>query len=167
MLWSGNGSLLTGAVYNPTTNECFLATAGQGAYLNGSRLKVSSVDHLEDALVSAGFPNVVTPDAPDLRLFHEVLYHCQSVRRTGSASLNLAYVAAGRFDVAWSYATKVWDVAAGQLLIQEAGGVVTSFDGEASPLKDGSVLSAANPELHRAMLAFVRRLPGHPATAAP
>ena len=103
------GELAVAAVYSPMSDECFSAEAGRGAYRNGSRIETSRVRTLGDALVSAGFPNVVTADAPDLRLFKEVVMASQSVRRTGSAALNLAYVAAGLFDAAWSASTKVWD----------------------------------------------------------
>jgi myo-inositol-1(or 4)-monophosphatase len=152
------GELLVAAVYDPKSDVCFSAAAGKGTYRNGSRVHTSKVTMLRHALVSAGFPNVVTPDSPDLRLFNEVVLSSQSVRRTGSAALNLAYVASGLFDAAWSGSTKVWDVAAGALLIREAGGVVTSFRGEPVGTPKGPFLAAATPELHRELLALVRRL---------
>ncbi len=152
------GELVVSAVYDPKSDVCFSAAAGQGTYRNGSRVQTSRVRSLRDALVSAGFPNVVTPDSPDLRLFNEVVLSSQSVRRTGSAALNLAYVAAGLFDAAWSASTKVWDAAAGALLIREAGGVVTSFRGEPVGTPKGPFLAAATPELHQELLARVRRL---------
>lgn len=152
------GELLVGAVYNPVSDECFLATAGQGAFLNGTRLRTSEVTALENAMVSMGFPATVTPDSPDLRLFNEAVYHCQSMRRTGSAALNLAYVAAGRFDAAWAYATKIWDIAAGLLLIQEAGGVATNFSGNKLRLEHTPVIAAANPTLHAVLMGTVQKL---------
>jgi len=160
------GQVLVGAVYHPTTDECFLGIRGQGAYLNGTRLRTSSVPSLAKALVSAGFPAEVVADSADLRLFNEATLVCQSMRRTGSLALNLAYLAAGRFDVAWSYCAKLWDVAAGLLLIREAGGLATSFDGNDFPLAHGPFLGAANQALHAQMMALVRRLgldcPVHP-----
>ena len=152
------GELLAGAIYDPISEECFASERGGGAFLNGRPIRVSGVLTLADALVAAGFPAAVTGDAPDLRLFNEIVLVCQAVRRTGSASLNLAYVAAGRLDALWSYATKVWDVAAGRLLIQEAGGVVTAFNGKPPGSRDGQVLAAATPKLHEELLLVVRRL---------
>ena len=108
-----NGQLLVGAVYDPSADECFTAVAGTRGQRNGRPIRTSQVKTLADALVSAGFPNVVAEDAPDLKMFLAALRVCQALRRTGSAALNLAYVAAGRFDAAWSSSTKVWDVAAG------------------------------------------------------
>ena len=152
------GQVLVGAVYNPSTDECFTGVRGQGAYLNGTRLRTSTVTSLAKALVSVGFPAQVTADSPDLRLFNEAVTACQSTRRTGSLALNLAYLAAGRFDVAWSYCAKLWDVAAGLLLIREAGGLTTSFDGNDFPLAHGPFLGAANRTLHGQMMALVRRV---------
>ena len=108
-----HGELLVAAVLDPALNECFTAVRDQGACLNGSPIHVSRVDRLADSLVAVGFPNVVTRDTHDLLLFNEAVTSCQSMRRTGSAALNLAYVAAGRFDAAWSFVSKVWDFAAG------------------------------------------------------
>lgn len=152
-----NGEPLVGAVYNPIADECFSAQANQGAYCNGVRLRSSQVTSLEHALVSMGFPAVVTPDSPDLRLFNQAVFVCQSMRRTGSAALNLAYVAAGRFDVAWGYAVKVWDIAAGALLVREAGGVITDFAGKELRMEHSPVLAAANRPLHDQMMALVRQ----------
>ena len=152
------GDLLVGAVYHPSADEYFLALPGQGAYRNGVRIHTSNVISLGSALVSVGFPSAVTADCPDLRLFNEAVLLSQSIRRTGSVALNLAYVAAGHFDVAWSYCAKVWDVAAGKLLIREAGGVATSFAGEDLPLEHGPALAAANRPLHGEMMALIRRL---------
>jgi myo-inositol-1(or 4)-monophosphatase len=152
-----NGRLLVGAVYHPSADECFTAAVGKGAMRNGSPIHTSGVRSLRDALVSAGFPTVVEPRSADVGMFLAAVGVCQSLRRTGSAALNLAYVAAGRFDAAWSFSTKVWDVAAGALLIQEAGGVIVPRDGLGSPLKDGTYLAAANPQLHAELLDLAHR----------
>jgi len=152
------GELLVGAVYNPMSGECFTAAAQRGAFLNGSQMRTSDVRTLSEALIAAGFPPAVTPNLPDLRLFNEIVLVSQSVRRTGSAALNLAYVAAGRFDAGWSFSTKIWDVAAGALLITEAGGMVTSLSGGQRPPNSGSFLVAATPELHGELLRLVQRL---------
>ena len=142
------GELLVGAVFNPVADECYTAVAGEGAFLNGSPIRTSGVARLPEALAATGFPTVVRPDSPDLQLFIKALSRCQAVRRTGSCALNLCYLAAGRFDVTWAYSAKIWDVAAGVLIIREAGGVVTSPDGGRFVLENAQLLAAANPDLH-------------------
>ena len=97
---------------------------------------------------------MVEPSCPDLRLFLAAVARCQSIRRTGSAALNLCYVAAGRFDAAWSFSTKAWDVAAGALIIQEAGGTVTSPNGGDFSVDAGRFLAAANRRLHAELRAL-------------
>lgn len=141
------GRLLVGAVYNPMTQECYLAEAGKGARLNGQVLRTSEVTELSQSLAALGLPSVAGPQDPDLRLFNEALGACQAIRRTGSAALNLCYLAAGRFDVAWSYCTKVWDIAASALIIQEAGGVVESPYGDEFDVHRGQVFSTASETL--------------------
>jgi myo-inositol-1(or 4)-monophosphatase len=149
------GDLLVGAVFNPVSEECFTAVTGQGACLNGNPIRASGVSRLSQALVSVGLPTVVPSDSPDLALFLATLNRCQAIRRTGSAALNLCYLAAGRFDVSWSFCTKVWDVAAGVLLIREAGGVVTAPDGGPYLLDTGHYVAAANRKLHAEIRALV------------
>jgi myo-inositol-1(or 4)-monophosphatase len=106
------------------------------------------VSSLSDALAAVGFPYDVKPDSPDVRMFMAMLPRCQAVRRMGSAALNLCYLANGRFDVFWSYSTKIWDVAAGALILQEAGGTITSPTGGDFILETGHFLAAANESLH-------------------
>ena len=154
------GELLVGAVFDPPADECFTAAAGQGAFCNGRAIRTTLVTRMADALVSAGFAAVVKPGAADQKMLLEAIHVCQGFRRTGSAALNLAYVAAGRFDAAWSFTTKVWDVAAGTLLIREAGGSIVSCDGVSSPLVDGTYLAAATPALHASLLDLARRAMG-------
>jgi myo-inositol-1(or 4)-monophosphatase len=156
------GELMVGGIYSPCSDECFLAERAQGAYLNGVRLQTSGVTRPRDALAAAGFPAVVTPDSPDKLLFDRAVTECQAIRRTGSAALNLAYVAAGRFDVAWTYCAKVWDAAAGALLIAEAGGTVTNWDGQPLPVRHGPFLAAGTVALHAEFLAMWRAA-SHPA----
>jgi myo-inositol-1(or 4)-monophosphatase len=151
------GQLLVGAVFNPLSDECFTAAAGQGAKLNGTPIHVSQARTLSEALISAGFPAAVTSDSPDLKVFNQVVLRSQGIRRTGSAALNLAYVAAGRFDAGWSSSTKIWDTVAGTLLIREAGGIVTSLTGEAIPVPSGPFLVAATSDLHQELLTLIRR----------
>ncbi len=152
-----NGELLTGVVYDPVHDDCFSATAGKGATLNGQPIHASAVEQLSGALACVGFPPRAPKDAPDALAFIEALGSCQAIRRTGSAALNLCYVAAGRFDVYWSYSTKVWDIAAGVLIVREAGGTVTAPDGGPLVLESGHFLAAANDPLHTELRAMVAR----------
>ena len=150
------GELVTAAVFDPISKECFTAIAGEGAWLNGQPIRTSDVDQLSDALAVVGFPPKVQPDAPDLRVFLAAINQVQAIRRTGSAALNMCYVAAGRFDVFWSFSTKVWDVAAGALIIRESGGVLTGPDGGDFVLNTGQFLAAAGESLHDQLHQLVR-----------
>ena len=143
-----NGRLLVGAVYDPTLDECFTAVEGQGAWLNGRPIHTSEVAALSEALAAVGFAPNTQPDAHDVLVFLDMLPRCQGIRRTGSAALNLCYVATGRFDLYWSYSTRIWDVAAGVLIVREAGGCITSPEGREFSLEEASFLAAATPELH-------------------
>ena len=149
-----SGRLLVGAVYDPVTEDCYSAVAGEGARLNGEPIRTSGVSRLSEALGAVGFPAQVKPDSPDLVLFLEAVKHCQALRRTGSAALNRCYVASGRYDAYWCYSTKAWDVAAGVLLIREAGGTVTSPDGGPFLVETGQFLAAATGELHAELRAL-------------
>ncbi len=124
-----NGKLVVGTVYDPVADQCFSAVAGQGATLNDRPLRVSQVAKLGDAVVASSLPPKVTRDSHALAEFVEVALEVQALRRMGSSALNLSYVAAGRYDAYWSQYAKVWDVAAGVLLVQEAGGTVTDSQG--------------------------------------
>jgi myo-inositol-1(or 4)-monophosphatase len=153
-----HGELLVGAIYDPVRNECFTTIAGEGAYLDGRPIRTSKVRELSDALAAVGFPARTPRDCPDLLVFLEALEPCQAIRRTGSTALNLCYLAAGRFDVYWSFSSKIWDVAAGVLLVREAGGVVTSPDGGQFLLEQAQFLAAANGQLHAHLRELVRRV---------
>ena len=150
-----SGELVVGGVYDPVADECFLAVAGEGARLNGRPIRTSSVVSLSEALTAVGFPAVVTDGSSDLKLFLAALAACQAIRRTGSAALNMCYVAAGRFDASWSFCTKIWDIAAGVLLIREAGGAVTSPEGGPLVLASGRYVAAANRQLYAEVCALV------------
>ena len=123
------GRLVVGAVFDPVGEECFTAAAGQGAWLNGQPLRVSELTQLDQAVVAMSLPPDIERDDVELRQFLEVVVKAQSMRRMGSSALNLCYVAAGRFDAYWSSSTKVWDIAAGVLMVREAGGLVISPEG--------------------------------------
>lgn len=143
------GELLAGAIYHPVHNECYRAARGEGAWLDGQRLQVSEVERLPQALCAASFGARTQRHSLELKRFIEVLLAAQSIHRGGSAALNLAYVAAGRFDAYWSESTHIWDIAAGVLLVQEAGGVVASLYGGAFRTDNPHFLAAATEPLHR------------------
>jgi len=161
------GEVLCGAIFDPLLKECFTAERGKGAFRNGRRIRTSGVQRLDAALAAVGFPAVVHRDSPDLRLFAEAAVACQAMRRTGSAALNLAYVACGRFDLAWSFTTKVWDIAAGKLLIEEAGGQMTRMDGSEMPLAHGPFIASAGGVLHQQALAMIARAGVLPDNSSP
>ena len=139
--------LLCGTIYNPITEEFFSAEQGKGAFLNGVRLRVSEVEKPEDSLVAVGFPTNTSLDCEDLQAFLKAVPIAQAIRRTGSTALNMAYVAAGRFDAMWGYSTNAWDIAAGILLLQEAGGTIISTNGGPISLETPKFLCAANETL--------------------
>jgi myo-inositol-1(or 4)-monophosphatase len=149
--------VLAGVVFDPVADECFAALAGQGAWCNGVKLKTSDVKSVDAALVAVSLPARVRRDAPDLLDFVEAAQVCQSVRRSGSAALNLAYVARGALDAFWANHIEPWDVAAGVLLVREAGGIVTARDGGAFDLWAPNFLAAAGREVHNDLLQGLAR----------
>ncbi|MBN1910958.1 MAG: inositol monophosphatase [Pirellulales bacterium] len=147
--------VLAAAAFNPVSREFFTASQGGGAFLNEEPIRTSQVHELGGALAAIGFPPGEDGESADVKAFLKALPRMQAMRRTGSAALNLAYVAAGRFDAAWSFATRVWDMAAGVLLVQEAGGHVTNTDGSPLDLMAGHFLAAANQPLHAQVVALL------------
>lgn len=140
--------VLAGVVYAPAMNEWFLAERGAGATRNGSKLNVSGIRSVGEALVCTGFhPAEMGINAP---YFARASSHAQGVRRDGSAALDLAYVAAGRFDAFWEFGLHAWDVAAGALIVREAGGRVTQVDGSPHTVESPSIL-ATNAHVHEGM----------------
>lgn len=147
-----DGVAVVGAIYDPSRRELYTAERGTGAWLNGVPLSVSSAETLIDSLLVTGFPYSVQQDAEELvGLFGEFLGKARAVRRLGSAALDLCYVAAGRLDGFWEQKLNPWDMAAGALLVEEAGGTVTSSSGEPFTSRSRSVL-ATNGRIHRAMV---------------
>lgn len=150
-----DGEIAVGAVYDPTREELFTAERGQGAWLNGRPLRVSVEDVLLDSLLVTGFHYGIQRDPEELvSLFREFLTRVRAVRRLGSAALDLCYVAAGRFDGYWESKIQPWDVAAGALIVEEAGGRVTTVRGERFRSRAGSVL-ATNGRIHDPMLEVI------------
>jgi myo-inositol-1(or 4)-monophosphatase len=127
-LWAG-GKPIVGVILDPRMNELFSAATGLGAFLNGKPIKVSTISELRDGMISTGFPANYQKQLRNLDAWAKITAHAQSLRRTGSTALNLAYLAAGRFDGYWAYDNYPWDVMAGAVLVMEAGGSLTTCDG--------------------------------------
>jgi myo-inositol-1(or 4)-monophosphatase len=147
-----DGAIVCGVIFDPVLNEMFWAEKGAGAWLNGVQLRTSGCSRASQALVAASFAPNVPRSSPELARFVEAIHHCQAVRRLGSAALNLAYVAAGRLDSYWATSVKLWDVAAGLLLVAEAGGSVTALDGGPVRLDQPELLASSTPLLQAEMV---------------
>jgi len=147
-----DGAVIMGVVYDPWREEFFLAEKGKGARLNGRKIRVSSTLHLSQSLLSTGFPYDIRENPiKNFDHFTNFGLRAQAIRRTGSAALDLCYVASGRFDGFWEMKLGAWDLAAGGLIVREAGGKVTDFFGRPIRL-DGKHLLATNRKIHRAMI---------------
>ncbi len=143
------GQIVAGLVYNPISDEMFIAEKGQGAFLNDRRIRVAARRELAQSVVACGTPDLGRPEHERyLTELRQVMLQVAGVRRMGSAALDLAYVAAGRFDAYWEANLAPWDVAAGIILVREAGGFVSDLNGRDDILKTGGIL-AGNEALHR------------------
>jgi myo-inositol-1(or 4)-monophosphatase len=143
-------TLLAAVIYNPISEELFAAERGQGASLNGKKIQVSRINTLSTSLLCTGFPTHDRKSSPNLRYYGDFTMRSHGVRRDGSAALDLASVAAGRFEGFWEFGLKAWDTAAGVLLIEEAGGKVTDFSGQPYQL-GGPLILATNGLIHEEM----------------
>lgn len=151
--YAENGRVLSGLVYDPYHQEFFTAQRGQGACLNDQPLRVSSAAELSSALLVTGFPyNNTLVQTDNLSNYGRFALITQGVRRLGSAALDLCYVAASRLDGYWEMTINPWDIAAGALIVEEAGGVVTNAHGSPDYMKRPITVVAANPALHKEML---------------
>ncbi|HZR47836.1 MAG TPA: inositol monophosphatase family protein [Candidatus Manganitrophaceae bacterium] len=145
------GKVALGVVYDPIRKECFFAEKGKGAFLNGKPISVSSVKKLSKSLLVTGFAyDIRTDPSNNFNHFINVSMNAQAVRRTGSAALDLCYVAAGRLDGFWELKLKPWDTAAGSLILREAGGKITDFSGKPYSIYDSEIL-ATNQKIHQEM----------------
>jgi myo-inositol-1(or 4)-monophosphatase len=151
------GEIVAAVILDPVKDETFWAEKGIGAYLNDRRLRVSSRRQMTNALIATGTPFGQRADRPRyLRQFDAIMASVADVRRLGAAALDLAYVAAGRYDGFWEYGLQPWDVAAGWLLVREAGGYISEPESEGHPVGSGDVL-AANDHLHGLLRTTLRQ----------
>jgi len=148
-------TMIVGIVYDPMLNEMFVAEKGKGAFLNDREIHVSNTRGIIKSLLTTGFPYDIQKDSHNnLNYFNEMILKAQAIRRAGSAALDLAYVAAGRFDGFWELKLNPWDIAAGWLLVEEAGGIVTDMGGNDYYLESPSIL-ASNGRVHKEMMAVL------------
>ncbi len=149
------GLLTQGVIYDPTKNELFTATRGRGAYLNERRIRVSKRSQLNEALIGTGFPFRDFQSLDEyLGMFRALTARTAGLRRAGAAALDIAYVAAGRLDGFWEIGLSPWDMAAGALLVQEAGGLVGNFSGETGYLESGRIV-CGNPKIFVQLLQII------------
>jgi myo-inositol-1(or 4)-monophosphatase len=151
------GELVAGVIFDPTRNEMFAAERGGGAYLNGHRIQVSKAARVEDSLVATGFPSRKRHENVNIHFYYQLAMISHGVRRAGSAALDLAYVACGRLDGFWEFGLNPWDMAAGILLIEEAGGACSDMHGGVRSL-GGPHLLADNGLIHEEMQQIFREI---------
>ncbi len=148
-------TMIVGIVYDPMLDEMFVAEKGKGAFLNEREIHVSNTRGVIKSLLATGFPYDIREDSHNnLNYFNKMILQAQAIRRAGSAALDLAYVAAGRFDGFWELKLNPWDIAAGWLLVEEAGGIVTDMGGKNYFIESPSIL-ASNGRIHAEMMAIL------------
>jgi myo-inositol-1(or 4)-monophosphatase len=153
-----DGEVKVGIVYDPSRNEMFSAIKNEGAYLNGKKIKVSEVENLNKAMLVTGFPyNIKENPSNCLEHFRNFILCAQSVRRLGSAAIDSCYIACGRFDGYWEVSLHPWDIAAGSLIIKEAGGTIGGFKGEKLNIYEKKIL-ASNGKIHKQMIEILGRV---------
>jgi myo-inositol-1(or 4)-monophosphatase len=143
-------SRIAAVIYDPTRDELFSAEQGRGAHLNGEAIHVSKTANVKESLLATGFPSQKRHKNPNIYFYHQITLHSHGVRRAGSAALDLCNVASGRFDGFWEFNLNPWDTAAGVLIVEEAGGKVTRFDGSPFELNSRETL-ASNGLIHEAL----------------
>ncbi|MGI4853638.1 MAG: inositol monophosphatase family protein [Janthinobacterium lividum] len=136
-----DGVMVAGVIYEPLRDELFLAERGKGAYLNGRRIHTSKATLLQESLLATGFPSRKRHENPNVHFYHELTLRSHGLRRAGAAAVDLAYVAAGRLEGFWEFNLNPWDTAAGALLVEEAGGNISRFDGSNFRLDSQEVLA--------------------------
>lgn len=152
-----SGELIAGVVFDPTRNEMFAAEAGAGATLNGRPIRTSPVARLEDSLVATGFPSRKRHQNVNVHYYYQLAMLTHGVRRAGAAAIDLAYTACGRLDAFWEFGLNPWDMAAGLLLVKEAGGLCSDMRGAPASLRGPHILAAA-PGIHADVLALFEEI---------
>ncbi|MCB0284190.1 MAG: inositol monophosphatase [Calditrichaeota bacterium] len=148
--------IVAGVILDPVHNDLFYAAKGKGAFLNGNPVRVSQETNINESFFATGFPFKLKHKVPDyLNAFKNLFDHSVGARRMGAAAIDLAYVACGKFDGFWEIGLKPWDMAAGEILIREAGGIVTDFWNQPNHLNNSHLLTG-NPEIHRQMGELIR-----------
>lgn len=148
--------LILGVICDPLRDEMFYAKKGEGAFLNESRIETSKPSDISKALIASGFPFRNKGALPDyLKDFRKVMKSSRGIRRAGSAALDLAYLACGRIDGFWEYNLNVWDIAAGVLILKEAGGALTDTSGSDTHMETGNICAACDENIHRALLDLI------------
>jgi len=160
------GEMVLGGIYNPVLNELFYAEKGKGAFMNGKRIRVSKTNSLIDSLVVTGFPYDRREKAGYyLKFIQPFIEKTRGIRRLGAAAIDLAYVACGKFEGYWEFNLKPWDMAAGLLIVQEAGGKVTDFKGDPIQASRPNQLLSSNGKIHDLLLDVLKNVvdgdPGH------
>jgi len=154
-----DGEIIVGVVYDPTRNELFSAIKNAGAFLNEKQIKVSQIKTLSESLTATGFPyETDSVFENNMEIFRAVYRKCQGVRRAGSAALDVCYVAAGRFDGFWEFGLNPWDVSAGALIVQEAGGQVGDYNGMKFSSDNVSQIIASNGKIHSELLTIIQKV---------
>ena len=156
------GEIVSGLIHDPIRDETFWADKGQGAYLNDRRMRVSARENLAQSVVATGIPHIGRGDHEQyLKILALMMPSVAGIRRMGAAALDLVYVAAGRYDAYWEESLHIWDVAAGILIVREAGGFVTDYSGASKMTENGEIV-AGNDHVHAAFLKLIRsaRTPG-------
>jgi myo-inositol-1(or 4)-monophosphatase len=161
-----SGELIAGVVYQPVSGELFTAVKGEGAYLNQKKIHVSPIEKLATSLLVTGFPSVKRSENPNIHYYWDFTLRSHGVRRDGSAAMDLASVACGRFEGFWEFGLHSWDTAAGVLLVREAGGTVTQFDGQPYCLGDRELL-ASNGRVQAEMQNVAASIAERASTGAP
>jgi myo-inositol-1(or 4)-monophosphatase len=142
-----DGEMVAGVIYDPLRDEMFSAARGEGAFLNGKPIHVSKAKLLQESLIATGFPSQKRHESPNVHFYQEFTLRSHGVRRAGAAAIDLAYVACGRLEGYWEFQLNPWDTSAGYLLVEEAGGRITHFDGSKFTLDSREVL-ATNGNIH-------------------
>jgi myo-inositol-1(or 4)-monophosphatase len=148
---------IVGVIYDPNRNEMFSASLGNGAYLNGEKIQVSTIDKLGASLLATGFPyDDFGREEQYLRLFQELMHNTRGMRRLGSAALDMAWTACGRFEGFYEYGLNPWDVAAGAIIVEEAGGLVTEFNDGDNPIF-GEDVNCTNGKIHQQLKQIISK----------